>query len=454
MALVSKNPYTEEVIKEYPELTAEELKSKIDKAEQAFLTWKDSDIETRKKLLLKLAEVLKSKKNELAEIMTKEMGKTIVGGIGEIEKCALNCEYYAENLEKFLSPEKVETEAQESYVRFDPIGVVLAVMPWNFPFWQVMRFIPPAIGAGNTAVLKHASNVQGCAEALEQVMIEAGFPEGVFQNLAIGSDKVEAVIKNPIIKAVTLTGSEYAGTQVASTAASEVKKAVLELGGSDAFIVFDNVELDEVCTIAVKARCQNNGETCVAAKRFIVVKSIYEKFKELYKQKMEAIVVGDPMDEKTVLGPLVNEKSVEEIHGQVVKSVEMGAELVTGGEKIEGKGYFYKPTLLANVKPGMPAYDEEIFGPVAALILAEDEDDAVRIANDSRFGLGSSLWTKDIEKAKKYVPMLESGFVSVNQMVKSDPRLPFGGNKKSGFGRELSYYGLREFVNIKTVWIQ
>ncbi len=450
----SVNPTTEEIIAQYSELDEVQVENKIALAQKAFESWKQTTFEERKTKMLDLAAILKEKKREIAQIATLEMGKPIVAAIAEVEKCALLCDYYAENAENILKEEYIKSDAGESFVRFDPIGIVLAVMPWNFPYWQVFRFIVPAAMAGNVGLLKHASNVQGCAQMMEKMFLEAGFPEGIFQNLSIGSSKVEGLIRDSRIKAVTLTGSEYAGKKVAEAAGSEIKKTVLELGGSDPFLVLEDADLDLVAAQAPNARLQNCGQSCIAAKRFIVHKNIAEEFLARFKTAFENYVVGDPMNEKTQMGPMVNAGAREEIDRQVQESIAKGAELVIGGKIIGEKGFFYAPTILSNVKKGMPAYDEEIFGPVASVIVVESEEEAIRVANDTPFGLGSSIWTRDIEKAKKLASQIDAGSVFINGIVKSVPSLPFGGAKVSGYGRELSHYGIKEFVNIKTVWIK
>ena len=450
----SINPFTEEVIAEYKELNSEEIEQRLVLAENAFGAWRKTNFVERKEKMLVLARLLREQKREMAEIATREMGKPITQSIAEVEKCAMLCEYYAQNAEYILKEEYITTDASESFVRFDPIGIVLAVMPWNFPYWQVLRFIVPAAMAGNVGVLKHASNVQGCAGAIERIFLEAGFPEGVFQNLSIVSSQVEAVVRDARIKAVTLTGSEYAGRKVAEVAGDEVKHSVLELGGSDPFIVLSDANLDLVEKMAPIARLQNCGQSCIAAKRFIVVESIAQEFLKRFKNSFENYIVGDPMDEKTQMGPMVNESSCDEIQKQVQDSIAAGAVLVTGGKRLEGKGFFYAPTILSNVKKGMRAYSEEMFGPLASVIVVQDENEAVKVANDTSFGLGSSIWTADIQKAKELARHIHAGNVFINAIVKSDPRLPFGGIGRSGYGRELSHYGIKEFVNIKTVWIQ
>lgn len=454
MPLISKNPTNEEIIAEFVELTPGQIEQKLSQAEMTFQAWRETSFGKRTKLMKNLAKILKDDARALGEIMTKEMGKPITQAMAEAKKCALVCEYYAQNAEKFLAPEKIETEASESYVRFDPIGTVLAVMPWNFPFWQVMRFAAPAVMAGNVGLLKHASNVQISAAKIEEIFKQAGFPQGVFQNLPIGSKKVEKIIRDPRIKAVTLTGSEYAGSQVAKIAGEEIKKTVLELGGSDPFIVLEDADIPHACEIATTARNSNNGQSCVAAKRFIVVESVAEKFTQLFKERVEAMKIGDPMDDDTNIGPIANKQGIEKLEKQIKESVAAGAKIITGGKRVGKIGYFLEPTILGGVKKGIPAYSEELFGPVASIIVVKDETQAIKVANDTNFGLGSSIWTKDIDRAKKIIPQIDSGIVFVNELLKSDPRLPFGGEKRSGYGRELSHYGIKEFVNIKTVWIK
>ncbi len=454
MAIQTINPATGKIEKIFDEYPTEKVQSIIEKAHETFLNWREVPITERKKLMNRTAEILKEKRNHYGEIITREMGKPIKQASAEVEKCAWVCEYYAENAEQFLQREKVKTDASESYIEFDPIGVVLAVMPWNFPFWQVFRFAVPALMAGNVGLLKHASNVPMCALAIEEIFHTAGFPKHTFSTLLIGSKIVGEIINHPYVKAVTLTGSEPAGKQIAKLSGANLKKTVLELGGSDPFVVLEDANIDHAVSTAVTARLINNGQSCIAAKRFIVVEKIYDKFKDKFVEKMENVAVGDPMDEKTELGPIAREDLMYELDAQVKKSVEMGAKVLTGGKVLEATGYYYAPTILSELHKGMPAYNEEIFGPVASLIKAKDENDAVNIANDSNFGLGASLWTNDLNKAKKLAAKIESGNVFINGMVKSDPRLPFGGVKNSGYGRELSHYGIKEFVNIKTVWVK
>ncbi|MBI2990079.1 MAG: NAD-dependent succinate-semialdehyde dehydrogenase [Candidatus Magasanikbacteria bacterium] len=454
MPIQSRNPTTGEIAKTFSELTDDELKTKLEIAQATFEHWRGNDYSSRAAKLQKAAEVLKTNSRTYGELATLEMGKPIKQAIAEVEKCAWVCEYYAHEAERMLSPEYIKTDGTKSYVRFDPLGIVLAVMPWNFPFWQVFRFIAPASMAGNVGLLKHASNVPQCAAAIEDVFAKAGFPEGVFQNLYISSPKVESVLRDPRVKAVTLTGSEWAGRKVAEIAGDEIKHSVLELGGSDPFIVLADAKLEEACSAAVNARLQNNGQSCIAAKRFIVVESIAEQFVDLYIKKFESLSVGDPMNENTDLGPLVNEQSLNEIQKQINDSVAKGARILCGGRRIKCPGYFFEPTILGDVSPGMPAYEQEIFGPVASIIKVKDASEAIRVANDSRFGLGASLWTSDMNLAEQLAADIEAGAVFINSMVKSDPRLPFGGIKKSGYGRELSHYGIKEFVNTKTVWMK
>lgn len=454
MSLVSHNPTAGEDIKTFDEFTPAQLEEKLTLASSSFDIWRETTFEERRVKMIKLAEILKSKKRELGTLATLEMGKPITQAMAEVEKCAWACEYYAENVEKILREEKVETGFKESYVRFEPIGVVLAVMPWNFPFWQVFRFLAPAVMAGNVGLLKHASNVPQCALAIEEVVLEAGFPAGIFQTLLVGSSKVERIVQDDRVRAVTLTGSEQAGSMVAVQAGKLMKKTVLELGGSDPFIVLSDANIPHACEVAVNARLQNAGQSCIAAKRFIVTEDKYDEFIEVYKERFARIVVGDPMDEKTQLGPLVNQQSQKEIDKKVQESIAMGAKVIFGAEKIQGPGYFYKPTILTDVKKEMPVYDEEVFGPVSAIIKVSSVEEAIQVANDTPYGLGSSLWTNDLKLAKKIIPKIDAGTVFVNGMVKSDPRLPFGGIKRSGYGRELSHYGVKEFVNIKTVVIE
>lgn len=453
MAIESINPTTAEIIETFEEYSDEKVNEIIDSVHRAFLDWRTRPFNERSKLMKNAAEVLRKNKKTYGEIFTREMGKTFKQAVGEVEKCAWVCDYYAENTESMLEKEVIETDASESYVQFDPIGIVLAVMPWNFPFWQVFRFAAPGLMAGNVGVLKHASNVPQTALMLEEVFKEAGFPENVFRTLLISSSQVNNVLENKKVRAATLTGSEVAGKHIAKKSADELKKTVMELGGSDPFIIFQDADLGKAVDTAVTARLINNGQSCIAAKRFIVVEDIADKFEEMFVEKMKAVKIGDPMEESTQLGPIAREDLLYDLHEQVKLSVKKGANILCGGERLEQPGFYYPASVINNVSPGMPAYGEELFGPVASVIRAKDEEDAVRIANDTDFGLGASLWTSDKEKSKVLSRDIDSGSVFINGMVKSDPRLPFGGVKISGYGRELSHYGIKEFVNIKTVWI-
>ncbi|WP_338815463.1 NAD-dependent succinate-semialdehyde dehydrogenase (plasmid) [Bernardetia sp. Wsw4-3y2] len=444
------NPATNEVLKTYTLLSESEITEKLQNSEDAFQDWKKTGFAERSELFRKLSLLLKEKEQELATLMTKEMGKPITQAKSEVEKCAWLCDFYAEKAEEFLAPVAKKSDGSEAYVRYDPLGVILAVMPWNFPFWQVFRFAVPSLMAGNVGVLKHSSNSFGCGEAMESLFLEAGFPKNVFQNFLISGKQVKQVLENNHVKAATLTGSEGAGSSVAEIAGKNIKKTVLELGGSDPFIVLDDADIKTAAKTAVKARTQNSGQSCIAAKRFIIVKEVYEEFVEEFKNEMATLKMGDPMDENTDVGCQAREDLAKELAEQVQKSVEKGAKIILGGKRDKA---FYEPTILVDVKEGMPAFDDELFGPIASVIKAENETHAIELANDSEFGLGSSLWTKDMEKATKIASQIESGSVFINGMVKSDPRLPFGGIKKSGYGRELATNGIHEFVNIKTVWI-
>lgn len=452
--MLAVDPSTEEVIQEYREHTPDEVEEKLDFAEEAYEFWRASAFEDRAGLMRNAARELREGRAEYSRTMTREMGKTLASSEAEVEKCAWVCDYFAEHAERFLAPEDVSTDATKSYIRFDSLGPVLAVMPWNFPFWQVFRFAAPALMAGNVGLLKHASNVPGCALAIEEVFKRAGFPKGSFQTLLISSTLVEAVIKDPAIKAVTLTGSELAGSTVAAQAGAALKKSVLELGGSDPFVVLKDADLKAAASAAATARTINNGQSCIAAKRFIVEKAIAEEFEAAFTQVMAKLKVGDPMDPATDVGPLARLDILEELQDQVDRAVKCGAIRILGGERLKRKGFFYPPTVLTNVEPGNPVFEEETFGPVAAIVKAEDEEHALALANASSFGLGASLWTKDMAKAERIAAEIEAGAVFINAFVKSDPRLPFGGVKRSGYGRELSAFGIREFVNVKSVWIK
>ncbi|WP_455218444.1 NAD-dependent succinate-semialdehyde dehydrogenase [Kaarinaea lacus] len=454
MAYQTINPATGETLSNFDTWDSGQLEAALSQVAKATPGWADTDLAERCDLLRQVASVLRAQKEPLAELVTLEMGKLIEESRAEVEKCALGCEYYADQAARFLADEIIETDAGKSLVAYQPLGTVLAVMPWNFPLWQVFRFVAPAMAAGNTGVLKHASNVPQCALAIEKVMKEAGFPEGVFRTLMINASDVASVIADPRIHAVTLTGSEPAGRKVAACAGENLKKSVLELGGSDAFVVLEDADLDLTVQQAVASRFLNAGQSCIAAKRFIVVDAIADEFVSRFAQAVAALNTGDPMDPGTRLAPMAREDLRDELHKQVQSSVKAGANVVTGGHPEEGPGAFYQGTILDNVEPGMPAYDEELFGPVATVIRARDEDHALSIANSSRFGLGGSVWTKDSEKGERFARSLQSGSAFVNGMVKSDPRLPFGGIKASGYGRELSHHGMHEFVNAKTIWIK
>ncbi|HEX2059663.1 MAG TPA: NAD-dependent succinate-semialdehyde dehydrogenase [Thermoanaerobaculia bacterium] len=453
MTIASINPATGETIATFEPLADSDIEQKLQRAVEAFEINRTRSFEERAERMRKAAEILESRANELARTITLEMGKPITAAVAEVKKCAAVCRHYAEHAEQYLAPEHVKTDARESYVRFDPLGAILAVMPWNFPFWQVFRFAAPALMAGNVGLLKHASNVPQCALAIEDVLREAGFDKGEFQTLLITSEQVAALLEDERVKAATLTGSEPAGASVASNAAKRIKKSVLELGGSDPFVVMPSADLDAAVKIGIKARIVNNGQSCIAAKRFILHHDIADEFEKRFVAAMEALTVGDPMQETTDIGPLATPQIVEDIARQVDASVQAGATLLTGGKRLRDRGNFYAPTILRDIPPSAPAYAEETFGPVASIFRVHDADEAVRLANATTFGLGASVWTTDRTEAEKFIAGIESGQVFVNAMVASDPRIPFGGVKHSGFGRELGVYGIREFVNIKTVWI-
>jgi len=451
----SVNPFSGKIIQTYREYTAPEVKSIIQQVDAAYQQWKLTSFNFRSLLMKNLQAKLLEKREILAVLMVSEMGKVHREALGEINKCALACGYYAENSEAFLRNEMVPSDAAESYISYQPIGTILAVMPWNFPFWQVFRFLAPALMAGNTGVLKHASNVSGCALAIEQLVAEAGFPENVFRTLMIGSDGVKAIIENPLIKAVTLTGSTPAGKAVAAAAGSVLKKSVLELGGSDPYLILADTDVIGAARLCVTSRLLNAGQSCIGAKRFIIADSIYDAFKTEFVRLMAAAVYGDPMDPQITIGPLARMDLRDELHQQVEKSLKMGASVLLGGYIPEVKAAFYPPTVLENVVPGMAAYQEELFGPVAVLYRFKTMNEAIRIANDTVFGLGAGVFTADLQKGKELAEKgLEAGCVFVNDFVKSDPRLPFGGIKESGYGRELSSFGIREFVNIKSIVIK
>jgi succinate-semialdehyde dehydrogenase/glutarate-semialdehyde dehydrogenase len=451
MAIASINPTTGETIREFSALNPAQIEEKLALAERAFRQHRRSIFRHRAQLLQAAAGLLEREGEKLARMMTLEMGKPIRASADEISKCARGCRFYAENAERFLAKEDVQTDAARSYVCYDPLGAILAIMPWNFPFWQVFRFAAPALMAGNVGLLKHAANVPQCALAIEDIFRRAGFEEGIFQTLLIETGPVAGVIKDSRVKAVTLTGSDRAGSEVASAAAKEIKKSVLELGGNDPFIVMPSADFEVAVSTAVKARTVNNGQSCIAAKRFIIADEIYDKFIAEFVRRMEQLKVGDPLDEQTEIGPLATENILRGVDEQVRKSIEAGAKLLTGGKRLERPGFFYTPTALVDVPKNSPAYREEIFGPVAAMFRVHDDAEAIEIANDSRFGLGASAWTTDRRQQELFAFELEAGMIFINGMVASDPRLPFGGVKRSGFGRELGAHGIREFVNAKTV---
>ncbi|WP_290661748.1 NAD-dependent succinate-semialdehyde dehydrogenase [Ignavibacterium sp.] len=451
----SVNPSNNELIKTYQEISDIELQYVLERMQLAFEDWKNQSFSFRAALMKKAAGLLRKKREDYSKLMTFEMGKPISQSRAEIDKCAWVCDYYAENAEKFLADELVQTDASKSFVTYQPLGVILAVMPWNFPFWQVFRFAAPTLMAGNVGILKHASNVSGCSLAIEEIFTEAGFPEFVYKSVILNSSRIKDLISNPIVQAVSLTGSVPAGKSVASVAGSQIKKTVLELGGSDPYVVLEDADLDLAVQTCVNSRLINGGQSCIAAKRFIVVKEVYEKFTEMYVDFMKQKKMGDPFDESNDLGPLASLKLRDELHHQVLRSIEAGAKLLLGGFIPDMKGAYYPPTVLSEVNPGMPAFDEELFGPVAAIVKAENEEDAVRLANNTVFGLGAAVFTRDLNRGEKIAKeKLNAGSCFVNQLVRSDPRLPFGGIKESGFGRELSIFGIREFVNIKTVVIK
>jgi succinate-semialdehyde dehydrogenase/glutarate-semialdehyde dehydrogenase len=453
MAIASINPATGEVIKTFQALSETEIETKLQLAVGVFKAERKTPFAVRAQRMLKAAEILDRDKDKLAHLMTLEMGKPYKAALAEALKCTTGCRYYAENAEKLLADEVVETGAKKSFIRYQPIGPILAVMPWNFPFWQVFRFAAPALMAGNVGLLKHASNVPQCALAIEAIFLEAGFPAGVFQTLLIGSSQVERLLDDSRVVAATLTGSEQAGIQVGMGAAKRIKKVVLELGGSDPFIVMPSADLDVAVETAVQARVQNNGQSCIAAKRFIVAEPIATDFERKFVARMESLRVGDPFDEKTELGPLATPDGVKDLDADVQKTIKAGAKLLTGGHPLKGAGNYYAPTVLTDIPKNSPAYGEELFGPVASLFRVKDQDEAILLANDVRFGLGASAWTKDEKERERFVNELEAGMVFINKMVASDARIPFGGVKQSGHGRELGLQGIREFVNAKTVWI-
>ncbi|MGQ8335718.1 NAD-dependent succinate-semialdehyde dehydrogenase [Sunxiuqinia sp. A32] len=451
----SVNPYTNKLNKEYTNHQKNEINNILNEVDLAFHDWKKTPFETRKQLMHQLGNQLELQKEELADLIVSEMGKIKKEAIGEIQKCAWVCKYYADNAEQFLQNEIIQTENFESYVSFQPLGTVLTVMPWNFPFWQVFRFLAPALMAGNTGVLKHASNVPGCAMVIEKLVKKAGFPKNVFRTLLISGSEVKQVIENPLVKAVTLTGSTPAGKSVASVAGSVLKKSVLELGGSDPYLILEDADIKEAAKLCVSSRLLNAGQSCIGAKRFIVMEKVYEAFKDEFVRLMESSKYGNPNDEEIAIGPLARIDLRDELHQQVMSSVGKGAKVLCGAYIPDGESAFYPPTVLENVQPGMAAYHEELFGPVASLFKVKSVEEGIKIANDTVFGLGAGVFTKDKEKGRHLAEKgLDAGCVFVNDFVKSDPRLPFGGVKESGYGRELSLWGIREFVNIKTVVIK
>ena len=454
MTIASVNPATGETLKIFEALSDSQIEEKLRLAVSAFSEFRETTFAERTARMLKAAEILESDKEKFGRVMTTEMGKTYRSAVEEAAKCAWVCRYYAENAEKFLADEMAEIPGSKSFVRYLPLGPILAVMPWNYPFWQVFRFIGPSLMAGNVGLLKHASNVPQSALLIEDVLLRAGFAKGVFQTLLIGSGSVARILSDPRVKAATLTGSEGAGVQVGVAAATNIKKVVLELGGSDPFIVMKSANLEQAVAVGVKARVLNNGQSCIAAKRFIVDESIADEFERLFVSKMEALKVGDPFDKHTDVGPLATADGLKELEADVQKTIQAGARLLTGGKRLNEPGNYYLPTVLTNIPEGSPAACSELFGPVASLFRAKNAEDAIRIANSSPFGLGASAWTNDSAEREKFINGLESGMVFINRMVASDPRLPFGGVKRSGHGRELAIFGIREFMNIKTVSIE
>jgi acyl-CoA reductase-like NAD-dependent aldehyde dehydrogenase len=453
MSIQTINPTTEEVLETFEPYSQEQINEAMDQAHQAFLHWREITFAERAKHLQSVAGYLRDHKTELARMAVLEMGKTIIEAEAEVEKCAWNCDFFAENAERFLADEKVATNATESYVAFRPLGVILAIMPWNFPYWQIFRFAAPALMAGNTAVLKHASNVSGVALEIERIFQRAGLPQGVLRTVLVPGSETRKLIEDPRIAAVTLTGSDAAGVEVATASGQVLKKTVLELGGSDAFIVLEDADLDQAARVAATARFQNNGQSCIAAKRFIVVEAVAEAFEQKFVEATAKMHVGNPLNRETQIGPVARGDLRDALDRQVQASVKMGARVLLGGKPLEGKGHFYAPTIVTDVTPEMPMFREETFGPAAAIIHARDTEQAIELANDSIFGLSCNLWTRDIKQARKLASRVAAGGLFINGMTASDPRLPFGGIKRSGYGRELSSFGIQEFVNIQTVWI-
>lgn len=454
MPIQSRNPATEEIMRTFDELTESDLQLKLEKASSTFSIWKNSSIQERAEHLRKLAATLEQNKDIAAKAATLEVGQPISAAKNEIDKCILLCNYYADNLGFFLISETVKTEAHESYITYEPMGVILGIAPWNFPYWMALRFIIPTISAGNTVVLKHASNVPESAQVIEYLLLKAGFPEGVMQTLLVSSDKVASLIENPVIKGVSFAGSETAGSIVASQSAKAVKKSLLELGGNDAFIVLPDANLEIAAKVLVDNRLRNAGQACNSPKRTLIPDTQHDQFLSLVLKEVEKTNVGDPLDEKTDMGPLSSQNALEHVHSQVEKSIQSGAKLEKGGKRINRTGFFYEPTILSNVKPGMPVFDEEVFGPVIAITTYSSIEEAIQLANKTKYGLGASLWTENAAEAKQYIPLLETGNVFINQPVRSDVRLPFGGTKHSGYGRELGAFGIKEFMNVKSVVIK
>jgi len=454
MAIVSVNPATGKMLRSFEAHTEAQINELLVLAADAFRSYRQTSFAERSRMMLRAAEILETEKESFGRLMTTEMGKPLRAAIEEAAKCAWACRYYAENAAAFLADEVIATNATRSFIRYQPLGPVFAIMPWNFPFWQVFRFAAPALMAGNVGLLKHASNVPQCALAIEEVFRRAGFPKGVFQTLLIGSDRAQTVLDDPRVVAATLTGSEEAGRKVASAAGKQIKKNVLELGGSDPFIVLASADIDEAVRTAVKARIINNGQSCIAAKRFIIAAEIADEFERRFVKAMESLTVGDPLEESTDIGPLATGEILSTLEQQVNQTLARGARLLTGGKRLERPGNYYIPTILTDIPKDSPAYSEEMFGPVASLFRVNDLDEAIRLANDTTFGLAASAWTKDEQEQNRLIDEIEAGLVFINGMVASDPRLPFGGVKHSGYGRELGVYGIREFVNIKTVWVK
>jgi succinate-semialdehyde dehydrogenase/glutarate-semialdehyde dehydrogenase len=453
MAIESINPTTGEKIRSYLEMSKAEVEKILQEADHAFHAWRKMELQQRTIKMKKAAKLLRENKKSYAKLMAQEMGKPLAQGVSEIEKCAWVCDFYADEAKRYLEPELVPTDAQKSFIVFEPLGILLAVMPWNFPFWQVFRCAAPALMAANAVILKHAPNVSECALAIEEIFKNADFPKGLFRTVLVETEQVARMIEHPLVRAVTLTGSPRAGKAVASKAGEMLKKTVLELGGSDPYIILEDADLEAAAETCVASRLINGGQSCIAAKRFIVVQSIQKEFEKKFVEKMKSQSMGDPLSEGITVGPLARQDLRDTLHGQVKKSVLRGAKVLLGGEIPDSKGAFYPPTVLTNVKEGMPVYEEETFGPVAAIIGVSDEKEAIQVANSSSFGLGAAVFTKDIQRGEKIASELEAGSCFVNAFVKSDPRLPFGGIKQSGYGRELSSFGIREFVNIKTVYV-